>query len=128
MIGDVLNTNKRRDVKTREGQVMFNGKKYARDPRTGYYTCTTGRGRKRLHVAIWEAAYGRGVPPGCIIHHLDWDKSHNDVKNLICVTVEEHNTIHNVVGGEAGKALGYCLIATRVNGVPNPRWNKLKKK
>ena len=63
MIGDLFNTNKRKDVVTREGQVMFNGKKYARDPRTGYYTCTTGRSRKRLHVAVWEAYWReRGTP------------------------------------------------------------------
>lgn len=34
MIGDLLNTNKRREVKTREDQVMFNGKKYRRDKKT----------------------------------------------------------------------------------------------
>ena len=45
MIGDLLNTNKRRDVKTREDQVMFMGKKYRRDKKTGYYVCTTGSRR-----------------------------------------------------------------------------------
>ena len=95
MIGDVLNNNKRRDVCTREGQVMYMGKKYAIDPRTGYYTCTTGKGRKRLHVAIWEHEHGQAVPPGHVIHHKDFNKTNNDINNLVCLTVAEHQMIHN---------------------------------
>lgn len=119
MIGDLLNNNKRREVKTREDQVMFMGKKYRQDKRTGYYVCTTGKKRQRLHIAIWEAEHGVEVPPGCVIHHLDWDKTHNEAGNLICVTVKEHEMIHNIIGGEAGKRLGYELIKTRgVDGLP----------
>ena len=51
MIGDLLNTNKRREVKTREDQVMFNGKKYRRDKKTrvlrvydGKEACSLARG------------------------------------------------------------------------------------
>ena len=119
MIGDLLNNNKRREVKTRADQVMYLGKKYRQDKRTGYYVCTTGKKRVRLHVAMWEAEHRVAVPPGCVIHHLDWDKTHNEISNLICVTVEEHETIHNKIGGEAGKRLGYELIKTRgVDGLP----------
>lgn len=119
MIGDLLNNNKRREVRTRVDQVMYLGKKYRQDKRTGYYVCTTGKKRVRLHVAMWEAEHGVAVPPGCVIHHLDWDKTHNEISNLICVTVEEHETIHNKIGGEAGKRLGYELIKTRgVDGLP----------
>lgn len=105
MIGDLLNTNKRREVRTRADQVMFMGKKYRQDKRTGYYVCTTGT-RERLHVAMWEAYWGREVPRGCVIHHLDWNKTHNEISNLICVTVEEHETIHNRIGGEARSCVG----------------------
>ena len=31
----------RREVVTREGQLMFMGKKYRLDPDSGYYVCTT---------------------------------------------------------------------------------------
>ena len=34
MIGDLLNTNKRREVCTREDQVMYMGKKYRQDKKT----------------------------------------------------------------------------------------------
>lgn len=107
-----------RHVRTREDQVMFMGKKYRRDKKTGYMVCTSGK-RQRLHVAMWEAYWGREVPRGCVIHHLDWNKTHNEISNLICVTVEEHETIHNKIGGEAGKRWGYELIKTRgVDGCP----------
>lgn len=121
MIGDMFNNNRRRDVCTREGQRMYMGKKYAKEEGTGYYVCTSldenGR-RRRLHIAMWEQQYGREVPPGCVIHHLDWNKSHNTVDNLVCLTVEEHERVHNIIGGEKGKALGYELLKNRVDGLP----------
>lgn len=117
MIGDLFNNNKRKDVCTREDQVMRFGKKWRADKKMGYYICTTGN-RKRLHVEVWEQAHGVSVPSGCVIHHLDWNKKNNDVANLICVTTEEHERIHNIIGGEKGKAWGYELVKTRVDGLP----------
>ena len=114
----MFNNSKRREVCTREGQKMYNGKKYAQDPATGYYVCTTGKKRQRLHVAIWEHEHGVCVPEGCIIHHLDWDKTNNSIENLICLTVAEHEQVHNVVGGEKGKALGYEMLKNRIDGLP----------
>ena len=106
-----------RKVVTREGQKLYMGKKYAIEQKTGYYVCTSGN-RKRLHVAIWEHEHGVDVPPGCVIHHLDWNKTNNAINNLICLTVAEHEQIHNIIGGEKGKALGYELVKNRVDGLP----------
>lgn len=117
MIGDMFNTNRKRDVCTREGQRMYMGKKYAKEETTGYYVCTSGS-RKRLHVAMWEHEHGMEVPPGCVIHHLDWNKNNNVIENLVCLTVEEHERIHNIIGGEKGKALGYDMVKERVDGLP----------
>ena len=117
MLGDLFNDNKRRSVCTREGQVMYLGRKYSQEPGTGYYMCTSGK-RRRLHDVMWEHEHGVEVPPGCVIHHLDWDKTHNDVGNLICVTVEEHERIHNIIGGDEGKTWGYELIKSRQGGLP----------
>ena len=108
----------RRKVKTRLDQVMYMGHKYRQDKKTGYYICTTGS-RKRLHVAIWEHEWGVDVPPGCVIHHLDWNKTNNSVDNLILVTHWEHNRIHNiseqdkVAGISGGKEWGYELMKER---------------
>lgn len=113
----MFNNNKRKDVRTREDQRLFMGKKYAKEKETGYYVCTSGN-RKRLHIAMWEAKYGREVPPGCVIHHLDWNKANNTVENLVCLTIWEHECVHNIIGGEKGKALGYELVKNRVDGLP----------
>ena len=114
MIGDLLNNNKRREVKTRADQVLYLGKKYRCDKKSGYYLCTTGD-RKRLHVAMWEAEAGMSVPVGCVIHHVNWDKSVNEIFNLVCVTVAEHERIHNTPGG---KELGEKIKKERGVGVP----------
>lgn len=80
---------------TRVGQKIYMGRKYAQDPKTGYYVCTTGKKRQRLHVAIWEHEMGMCVPEGCVIHHKDWCKTNNSIENLTCVTVADHERIHN---------------------------------
>lgn len=117
MIGDLFNNNKRKDVCTREDQVMRYGRKWRQDKSSGYYICTTGE-RKRLHVEIWERERGIKCPSGCVIHHLDWNKKNNLIENLICVTVAEHEKIHNILGGEEGKKWGYELVKNRVKGLP----------
>ena len=110
----MLNNNKRRDVRTRDDQVMYMGKKYRQDKVTGYYVCTSGS-RKRLHVAMWEQAAGRDVPVGCVIHHVDWVKTHNEINNLVCVLVSEHERIHNTPGG---REFGEKIKKERGTGVP----------
>lgn len=117
MLGDMFNNSKRRDVCTREGQRMYMGKKYSVEAGTGYLVCTSGV-RKRLHIVMWEQKWGRAVPSGCVIHHLDWNKKNNTVDNLVCLTVEEHERVHNIIGGEAGKRLGYEMAKNRVDGLP----------
>ena len=112
---DKVNTRK---VVTREGQKLYMGKKYAVEQKTGYYVCTSGN-RKRLHIAIWEHEHGVEVPEGCVIHHLDWNKANNTVENLVCLTIWEHECVHNIIGGEKGKKLGYELARGRnKHGLP----------
>lgn len=73
---------------------------------------------------MWEDFYRKPVPPGCIIHHLDWNKNNNTIGNLICLTVDEHERIHNIIGGARGKELGYEFIQNRVDGLPPDVYNK----
>lgn len=63
MIGDMLNNNKRRDVKTRLDQVMYMGKKYRQDKKTGYYVCTTGS-RRSLARGYMGSRSGEESAPG----------------------------------------------------------------
>ena len=94
----------RRGVVTRIGQRLYMGKKYAIEKATGYLVCTTGK-RQRLHVAIWEHEMGMAVPEGCVIHHKDWVKTNNTIENLCCVTVEDHERIHNAKASERGSGV-----------------------
>lgn len=76
-----------------EKHIIFDGHKFTRDDKTGYYLKST-KPRKRLHIYVWEY-YNGPVPKGCHIHHKDMNKNNNDISNLICVTRTEHNRIHS---------------------------------
>lgn len=53
------------------------------------------RGMVALHVLIVEKLLGREVPKGTIIHHRDWDKTHNpeDGSNYELMTRAEHQRL-----------------------------------
>lgn len=69
----------------------------------GRFVYTTGKGRyKRVyskhknhlaHRYIWEQINGP-IPKGHIIHHIDGDKFNNNISNLQCMTIEDHNKFH----------------------------------
>ena len=79
-----------------EGKIAyFNGIRFTRDDSTGYYLSNSridGQ-RKRLHVAVWEY-YNGSVPEGHSIHHYDEDKSNNEIRNLVCLSKQEHARFH----------------------------------
>lgn len=74
----------------------FDGRRFTRDESTGYYLCSTkspdGK-RKRMHVYVWEYYHGP-VLEGCHIHHVDGDKSNNDIENLAMMNKSEHEILH----------------------------------
>lgn len=52
--------------------------------KAGYYVITTrkeGYHHKRLHHLIWSEHYGKPVPKGYIIHHLNMNKTDNRIQN-----------------------------------------------
>ena len=61
---------------------------------------------------VWQAGTARR---GCVIHHVDWVKTNNVIENLVCVTVSEHERIHNTPGG---KEFGEKLKKERGVGTP----------
>jgi sugar lactone lactonase YvrE len=65
----------------------FNGIKFTRDEKTGYYLNSTIR--KRLHRYVWEFYNGK-IPEGYQIHHKDKDKSNNDISNLELMPFSAH--------------------------------------
>lgn len=64
MIGDMLNNNKKREVKTREDQVMFMGKKYRRDKKTRLLCVYLGVEEAFACSYVGGVLGARGAPVG----------------------------------------------------------------
>lgn len=71
--------------------ITYNGLRFCRDEKTGYYLNSTIR--KRLHRYVWEHEVGT-IPKGCHIHHLNGDKSDNRIENLAILTASGHQRLH----------------------------------
>ena len=56
----------------------------------GYYYQHKG---KRLHRAVWEFFNGE-IPEGYHVHHIDEDRSNNNIENLSLMPGVEHMTMH----------------------------------
>lgn len=73
----------------------YNGYSFRKDKESGYYLSSKkiGARRKRLHVYVWECNNGE-VPSGYHVHHIDGDKSNNEIDNLAIVVGVEHVSLH----------------------------------
>lgn len=69
----------------------FNGLKFTRDDKTGYYLNSTIR--ERLHRKVWEFFHGE-IPSGYEIHHKDGDKTRNDIEDLELLPRGKHKSEH----------------------------------
>lgn len=74
---------------------IYNGYKFRRDKKTGYYlsSCKINDKRKRLHVYVWECERGE-IPEGYQVHHKDEDKTNNDISNFVLLTSKSHTEYH----------------------------------
>lgn len=79
-----------------EKYIIYKGLKFTRDETTGYYLNSTNR--IRLHRYVWKAENGE-IPEGYEIHHIDHDKSNNDIKNLKLIKLREHKSYHAKIQG-----------------------------
>lgn len=70
----------------------FGGLRFCRDDRTGYYLNSTTH--KRLHRCVYESANGK-IPDGFQVHHIDHDKSNNELGNLELLTAKQHRKRHS---------------------------------
>jgi endogenous inhibitor of DNA gyrase (YacG/DUF329 family) len=68
----------------------FDGGLYRIWPSDRYFS----RGGKKLHRAVWMAAFGP-VPEGCHIHHRDGNALNNQVANLECMPATDHANLEH---------------------------------
>lgn len=71
----------------------YNGHKFRKDGKTGYWLCTQFKPYKRLHVYIWECIKGE-IPKGYHVHHIDRNKDNNDISNFTLLSDAEHHALH----------------------------------
>lgn len=74
-----------------EHQIHF-GKKFYQDKKTGYWISTTSP-RIRAHVWVWINHHG-DIPKKHHVHHIDENKSNNDISNLQCLSATAHLSGH----------------------------------
>jgi hypothetical protein len=74
-------------VKAKDGyKEIYIGKNYPY--RKGGYRCI------REHVFVMENYLKRGLEKGEVVHHIDGDKTNNNLDNLFLTTIAEHNKLH----------------------------------
>jgi len=85
----------------------YDGRKFTlRD--NGYYSLTTGD-RMLMHRYVWENEK-YPIPIGWDIHHLDEDKTNNDIKNLECLSKPEHARRYSPHNNQYTKGRKRCII------------------
>jgi len=51
-------------------------------------------GSVREHILVMAEHLGRPLERGEVVHHIDGNKTNNDIQNLQLMTVTEHNACH----------------------------------
>ena len=93
--------------------IEYDGKKFYEDGK-GYWLGnkigTDGKPhRVRLHIYVWEK-YNGAVPEGYDVHHIDHDKTNNDIDNLVAMPKHEHRHYHSSLRADDTRAImnKYC--------------------
>lgn len=75
--------------------IMYDNLKWTKSKSTGYYRSTANRKTHvSLHCYVWEKHNGK-IPKGWDIHHVDLNKEHNNIENLICLPKAEHTSLYS---------------------------------
>lgn len=67
------------------------------DKRGRYMLVKRGGVQIDLHKQVFRKVYGHNIAHGLEIHHRDCDKFNNHFRNLIALTHEEHQWVHQNV-------------------------------
>lgn len=64
---------------------------------SGYVELTTGEHKGRgEHVVVMESAIGRRLHAHEVVHHIDHNRSNNDLSNLQLMTRSAHSRLHRL--------------------------------
>lgn len=62
---------------------------------SGYLEITRGKNRfKSVHRVVMEKHLGRKLKKDEVVHHIDGDKTNNEITNLKVMNRKEHNKLH----------------------------------
>jgi len=75
-------------------RIEFDGKTYFYNKHRGYWLDIETS--KRLHRDVYKKHYG-SIPKDHVIHHIDEDKSNNDISNLKAMTIPNHMSHHRLI-------------------------------
>lgn len=70
----------------------FNGYRFTLCKNGKYYRCA--KLKKNMHRYVWEY-YNGEIPEGFDVHHIDFDRSNNDISNLQLLSKDEHRKLHS---------------------------------
>ena len=84
--------NKHYQMERLHGDPLYRDNKKDQPGSSGYIRHNYGKG---LHRTIMENYIGRKLVRGEVVHHIDFIKTNNDIKNLyLCRDASEHAKIH----------------------------------
>lgn len=79
-------------------------------------------GRLRFeHCIVWESVNGP-IPFGMQIHHIDGNKTNNDISNLLLVTPLEHKRYHQGCKKIDGEWYKPCKVCGEFKKCDNENW------
>jgi hypothetical protein len=89
-----LITQKAHEAIIRKSQERFKTNPRIWISKRGYKMIYVPRqGAVKYHHWIWKQA-NREIPEGMVLHHKDFDRLNNNIKNLILMEKKEHSKLH----------------------------------
>ena len=92
--------------------IEYNGKRFVKDMKYGYYHAHFGDTTKMLHRVIWEDNFG-SIPKGFHVHHKDGNKDNNTVDNLELVDAYSHLYWHGKNKKLSKEHLNKMIVASK---------------
>ena len=100
----------------------FAGIKFREEYPGGYYIHNFNGYNIRMHRFVWEY-YNGPIPDGYEVHHINGDKSKNDISNLQLMCCSEHKKLHAETLSEEERERR--RVNLRTNAIPKAiEWHK----